>query len=175
MRLSALKHLVAAVQGIAASRRIRVLGSSALLASFPQLGESGGPLEKTFDADLLIEPCDEQLAAVLHEAIGEGSLFAQRAGYHADILRAQIVETLPPGWEARLVLFDPEKNVAALAPEDLLVNKLRVGRPKDLALCRDVLQQGLMTAETLRRRLDATPLTEREIVAVYQRLREIAD
>jgi hypothetical protein len=58
-----------------------VLGSSALLGSFAELGEAGGPLELTFDADLLVEPCDEQLAALLHEAVGEGSLFAQRAGY----------------------------------------------------------------------------------------------
>ena len=172
MRLPALKHLIAAVQGIAASQRIRVLGSSALLGSFPELGEANGPLEKTFDADLLIEPCDEQLAAVLHEAVGDGSLFAQRVGYHADILRLEITETLSPGWESRLVPIDAARNVAALSAEDLLVVKLRTGRPKDLALCRDLLQRKLVRPETLRARLDATPLTEREIVAAYQRLRE---
>jgi hypothetical protein len=174
MRLSALKHLIGAVQGIAASRRIRVLGSSALLASFPDLGEASGPLERTFDADLLIEPCDEQLAAVLHEALGDGSLFAQRTGYHADILRLEIVETLSPGWESRLVTIDPAKDVAALAPEDLLVVKLRTGRPKDLALCHDLLERGLVKADALRSRLRATPLDEREIVSVYRRLNEIA-
>jgi len=170
-----LKHLIAAVHGLAASRSICVLDSSALLASFPDLGEGHGPLEKTLDADLLIEPCDEQLAAVLHEAIGEGSLFAQRTGYYADILRSQITATIPPGWESRLVMMDPAKNVAALSPEDLCVVKLRAGREKDLLLCRELLQRRLMASEALRIRLDATPLEEREIVSVYQRLREITD
>lgn len=174
MRLPALKHLVEATQALARSERIRVLGSSALLGSFPELGEVNGPLELTYDADLLVEPCDEQLAALLHEAVGEGSLFAQRTGYHADILRPEIVETLPPGWEARLVAVDAATNTAALAPEDLLAVKLRTGRPKDLELCRFVLARSLVSAATLRARLDAMPLAEREIIHVYQRLREVS-
>lgn len=174
MRLPALKHLIAAVQAIAFSKSVRVFGSSALLASFPELGESNGPLENTFDADLLIEPCDEQLAAVLHEALGEGSLFAQRTGYHADILRSQIVETLSPGWESRLVMINPANDVAALAPEDLLVVKLRTGRPKDLALCRELLRRNMISADTLRARLRATPLDEREMMSAYRRLKAVA-
>jgi hypothetical protein len=63
------------------------LGS--LLVSLPELAEP--PLEATYDSDLLVESCDEGLAAVVHEAVGEGSLFAQRTGYHADILRPNIV------------------------------------------------------------------------------------
>ena len=52
MRVSALKHLVEATQALSHCQRIRVLGSSALLASFPQLGEAGQPLELSYDADL---------------------------------------------------------------------------------------------------------------------------
>ncbi len=172
MRLPALKQLVAAVQALAHPERIYVLGSSSLLASCPELGEPGGPVELTRDADLLIQPCDEQLAAMLHEAVGEGSLFAQRNGCNADILREQIIETLPRGWETRLVKLGSD-TVAALAPEDLLVVKLRTGRPKDLDLCRDVLRHGLVTPGQLRSRLDATQLDEREIRAVYERLRKV--
>jgi hypothetical protein len=174
MRLSALKHLVEAVQALARSERICVLGSSALLGSFPELGEAGGPLEMSFDGDLLLEPCDEQLAALLHEAVGEGSLFAQRSGYHADILRAEIVETLPPGWESRLLPLAPAAHALALAPEDLLVVKLRVGRVKDLELCRAIFQRGLISPAIVKTRLDATPMAEKEIVIVYKRLRDIS-
>jgi hypothetical protein len=173
MRLPALKHLVEAVHALAHSERIYVLGSSALLGSFPELGEPGGPLELSFDGDLLIEPCDEQLAALLHEAVGEGSLFSQRTGYHADILRPDILETLPPGWGTRLVMVDAAASAQALSPEDLLVVKLRAGGEKDLALSREVLRRGLVSAAQLRARLDATPLAEAEIVRVYQRLREV--
>ena len=157
MRLPALKHLLGAVQSLARADRIRVLGSSALLASFPELGEAGGPLELSFDADLLIEPCDEQLAAMLHEAVGEGSLFAQRTGYNADILRPEIIGTLPPGWETRLVKLD-ETN-AALSPEDLVVVKLRAGRAKDLELCRALIGRKLVTAEAVRRRASCSPVS----------------
>jgi hypothetical protein len=164
MRLPALKHLLAAVQSLARAERIRVLGSSALLASFPELGEAGGPLELTFDADLVIEPCDEQLAAMLHEAVGEGSLFSQRTGYNADIMRPEISATLPPGWESRLVKLD-ETN-AALSPEDLFVVKLRTGRSKDLELCRALVGRKPVTVAAVRQRLEQTPLDEREIRTV---------
>ena len=175
MRLSALKHLGEAVRALGGIQRVRVLGSSALLASFPELGEAGGPLEISFDADLLVQPCDEQLAAMLHEAVGEGSLFTQRTGYHADILRPDIAETLPPGWETRLVPLDPASDLAALSAEDLLVSKLRLGRPKDLALCKEVLQRGLLQWETLKARLDATPLPEADVIRTYQRLNAMRD
>ncbi len=174
MRLPALKHLVEAVHGLARSQRIYVLGSSALLGSFPDLGDIGGPLETTFDADLLLEPTDDRLAAMIHEAVGEGSLFAQRLGYHADILRPEIKETLSSGWKDRLVTLDVPTKALALAPEDLLVAKLRAGRAKDFQLCREVVvQRGLISTDTLRARLDATSLEEREIVAVYNRFRQL--
>ena len=172
MRLPALNHLLGAVQALARAGRIRVLGSSALLASFPELGETGGPLELSFDADLLIEPCDEQLAAMLHEAVGEGSLFAQRTGYNADILRPEIIQTLPPGWESRLVKLG--ETAAALSPEDLLVVKLRAGRAKDLELCRALIRRQLITVSAIRQRLDQTPLDEREIRLVYERLNHVS-
>jgi hypothetical protein len=175
MRLPALRHLLQAVQSLARPERIRVLGSTALLASFPDLGEPGGPLELTYDADLLVEPCDEPLAAMLHEAVGEGSLFARRTGYHADILRPAILATLPRGWESRLVKMKESgtDSAAALSPEDLAVVKLRAGRPKDLDLCRALLGLNLVTASALRQRLDETPLPEEEIRPVYERLREV--
>lgn len=147
-----------------------VLGSSSLLATAPQLGDPGGPLETTFDADLLVEPCDEQLAAVLHEAVGEGSLFAQRTGYHADLMRTSIAETLPPGWEQRLVNVPETPKTVALAPADLLVVKLKVGRAKDLELCRSVLRAGIVAESQLRERLEGTPLNEHEMFSAYRNL-----
>ena len=173
MRLPALKHLVEVVASLSRSERICVMGSSSLLGSFPDIGDAGGPLELTFDADLLVQPCDEQLAAMLHEAVGEGSLFAGRTGYHADILRPEIQEMLATGWMNRLVPLYPERNAVALDPTDLLVVKLRVGRPKDLRLCSAVLREQLVTTAQLRSRLDETSLPESEIVAVYRRLSEL--
>jgi hypothetical protein len=172
MRLQTLKQLLESVQALAKPERVFVLGSSSLLATSPELGEIGGPIETTRDADLLIRPCDEQLAAMLHEALGEGSLFDQRYGCNADILREQIVETLSPGWETRLVATDLP-TVVSLSPEDLLVVKLRTGRDKDLELCREIIRRKIITPEQLRKRLDATPLDDREVRGVYERLRDV--
>lgn len=173
MRLPALSHLIEAIGALARSERIYVLGSSALLCSFPELGDKDGPLELTFDADLLLQPCDEDLAALLHEAVGEGSLFARRNGYHADILRPEIVETLPAGWESRLIPMGDHSHTVALAPEDLIVVKLRVGRAKDLELCRAVIQRGLISTAALRSRVDATAFDESEVMAIYHRLKQV--
>ena len=126
MRLSALIHLVESVRAVAQCGRIHVLGSGSLLVSFPELAEP--LLAATYDSDLLVEPCDERLAAVLHEAVGEGSLFAQRTGYHADLLRPNIVESFPEGWHERLVPLKGVANADALAPLDLMVVKLCAGR-----------------------------------------------
>ena len=174
MRLSALKHLIEATQALCHPERVRVLGSSALLASFPELGEPGQPLEISFDADLLIEPCDPQLAAMLHEAVGEGSLFAQRTGYHADFLRPEILETLPANWELAVVGLEGLVNASALAPVDVAAVKLRIGRPKDLQLCRHLIGGGLVAPAAIRLRLDAMTLAESDIVRVFDRLREVS-
>ena len=170
MRLSALKHLAEAVCAIAQSREILILGSAALLVSHPDLGQSGDPLETSFDADLLVTPSDEDLAAMLHEALGEGSLFAARTGYHADVLRPEIREMLPPGWETRRLPLSGVAGVAALAPEDVLIAKLRVGREKDMSTVRWMLDHQRIAWDTLKTRLDQTPMPESEVVAVYRRL-----
>lgn len=59
MTLAALQHLIRAAQALAEDQPLLVLGSASLLASFPHLGDDGGPLASTFDADLCPEPFDE--------------------------------------------------------------------------------------------------------------------
>ncbi len=102
MRFRSLKHVLEVVSSLAHPEEIIVLGSASLLAAAPTLGEIGEPLEFSYDADLLVRPIDQDLAAVLTEAIGEQSLFAKRYNYYADFLRPSIVETLPSGWDQRL-------------------------------------------------------------------------
>jgi len=49
MRLPTLIHLLESARTLSGCQRVRVLGSSALLASFPTLGEAGGPLEFSYE------------------------------------------------------------------------------------------------------------------------------
>lgn len=162
MLIQSLEHLAQSALALAQSRKIYVLGSSSILASFPELGEAG-LLDNTFDADFLMDPVNKGVFELLKEAIGEGSLFEKEKGYYADILHPSIVETLPPGWDARLVAVSGFENVFALQPLDLAAVKIVVGREKDLALVRRLLELGKFRAEDLRARWSSMALGEREM------------
>ena len=87
---------------------------------------------------------------MLRESIGTDSLFEKRFGYHADILRPVIAETLPAGWESRLRPVPGYAQVFTLDRYDLALVKLMVGREKDLALLRALLNLGLIEPARLR-------------------------
>lgn len=159
---------------LAQSRKVFVLGSSSILASFPELGEAG-LLDNTYDADFLLDPINKGIFELLKEAIGEGSLFEKEKGYHADILHPSIVETLPPGWEGRLVALRGFDNVFALDPVDLAAVKIVVGREKDLALVRRLLELGKISGVDLNTRWSSMELGERELFRSGRNLREVLE
>lgn len=154
MNLEAVQHLIRSAQALAEGRGILVLGSASLLASFPELGDPEGPLASTYDADISPEPFDELTAVMLDEALGENRAYHRLHGYHADILRDSILETLPTGWRARLIPVPNTRAAHALDPHDLAAVKLLVGRPKDHALIRNLHTASLLKPEIVRERLD---------------------
>lgn len=174
MRLRSLRHLVRAAGGLGQSEKIYVLGSSSLLASFAELGENDGPLTTTLDADLLLDPISKQIAGLVSKAIGENTAFHSEMGYHADIVHPDITQTLPPGWEKRLVALEDFTNVFCLDPCDLAAVKIVVGRKKDLALVRNLLELGKITANALRERFQTMPLGEKELFQAGRNLTAVA-
>lgn len=164
MNLQALQHLVRAAQALADDCQIIVLGSAALLALFPELGLPDGPLASTYDADLCPQPFDEETGKILEEALGEAHAFHLRHGYHADILRGAIFETLPDGWRERLVPIPECVNVFAIDPHDLAAVKCMVGRPKDIALLKRLSQEQIIHADIARQRLDSIPKSEQWMI-----------
>ena len=163
MRLRSLTRLIEIARAVAEPMRIVVIGSASLLPAHPELGEPGQPLEASYDADLLLEPIDEELAAILGEAVGQQSLFTKRHGYYADFLRPVMAETLPAGWESRLRPVAGYHNVFALDSYDLALVKLVIGREKDLALVRALLRLNILQPERLRQHYHQAPLGEREM------------
>jgi hypothetical protein len=96
MRLDSLKHLVRAVAAMLDGDRLVVFGSASLLASFPELGDlEGSPLLQTYDADVIPYPFEEEVGMMLDESFGEDRVFNQPLGYHADIVRPKVTETIP--------------------------------------------------------------------------------
>jgi hypothetical protein len=154
MNLAALQHLIRSAEALSDDLPLLVLGSASLLASFPELGDPHGPLASTYDADLCPDPFDELTAIMLDEALGENRAYFRLHGYHADILRDSILETLPRGWRERLVPVPEAEAAQALDPHDLAAVKLLVGRPKDLILVRELHLAAMLKPETVRERID---------------------
>lgn len=173
MRVRSLTHLLKEVRERDATRKIVVLGSSSLLAFHPELGEPGGPLDLTYDADFLLENVNKEIALSLGRELGENKEFHLKFGYHADILHPSIVETLPPGWEGRLVAVRGFDNVFALDPVDLAAVKIVVGREKDLELVRRLLLLGKISGGDLNARWSSMGLGERELFRSGRNLRDV--
>lgn len=174
MHVRSLKHVVEAVVALVHPVQITVMGSSSLLVLDPSLGELGQPLELSLDADLLLDPTDEAQAAVLHEAVGEGSLFHREYGVYVDLLRPKIEETLPPGWRERCTALAGVECVVCLDPYDLAVAKLAVGREKDTDLLRELIARGLLDIEQLRLRYLDTPMDEKRMFRTGRALARLA-
>jgi hypothetical protein len=176
LRLQALTHLAAAAHALVGGKSsILILGSSSLLASFPQLGNAGQPLESSFDADLLVEPYDVQASKVLYEAIGENSIFHGRTGYYADIMLPAATDTFPRGWKKRLVSLPNSQIAFCLDPQDLAAMKLQMGRPKDLELCTALLATGRLHADSIRKRLRETRMEDRARALATTRLNRVIE
>ncbi|BCX47943.1 LmbE family protein [Haloferula helveola] len=173
MNLTALQHLIRAATALAEDLDFLVLGSASLLASFPELGEATAPLASTYDADICPEPFDELTGTMLEEALGEDRAYFRRHGYHADVLRSSILDTLPSGWRGRLVDVPECPKAKALDPIDLAAIKLQVARPKDLDLVRMLISTGRIPAEEISVRLDALDIPVEQKPRVLANLRSV--
>lgn len=175
MTLSALQHIIRAAQALAEDKTILVLGSASLLASFPELGNEDSPLAATYDADLCPDPFDELTGVMLDEALGENRAYYLRHGYHADILRDSILETLPSGWRDRLVPIPDCAAAHALDPCDLAAVKLLVGRPKDTSLLSYLKLATLLDRQTVRDRLDLLNIPVELVPRLHANFRDVFD
>lgn len=102
MNRASLEELLRASAEIVEFERICIIGSASLLVDHPSLGEQGQPLAASLDADFVLLPEDAEKARILLARLGRGRTFASEKGFHADILRPDITELFPPGWEERL-------------------------------------------------------------------------
>lgn len=151
-----LEHAIRAAGAIANDPELYVVGSQAILGAFP---DAHPDLCRSMEVDIAPKNRPE-LEALIEGSIGELSPFHQTFGFWVDGVEIQGI-LLPDGWTNRLVLVDnPNTNGfrgLCLDPADLAVSKLAAGRPKDLDYVRVLLRERLVSARTLRERIDATP------------------
>lgn len=173
MRLDTLKHLASSVARMSEAEKVIVFGSASLLPSFPELGDDrGGPLARTFDADLIPTPFVEEIGKLLHLTFGESRPFHAHFGYYADIIRPIAFEQFPNGWEDRLVPLPGVERVFCLEPHDMAAAKCQAGRPKDIEMLAFLVSTGRLQPELLRERLREVAMREAMIVRAHRVLDE---
>ena len=149
MNLKQLEHLLRACGSIARCREIVVLGSQAILASYPNAPDQ---LLRSMDIDCY--PLEDPAKADLIDgSIGELSPFHQTFGYYARGIGPETA-TLPAGWRTRVVRVESENTGGTVglcvSPEDLAVSKLLAGREKDIEFVVEMLRAGLVTEAAIR-------------------------
>lgn len=149
MTRAQLEHVIRAAGAIAETDALIVVGSQAILASFPD-----APPELVTSREVDLYPADTPAKADLIDgSIGEGSLFDEQFSYYAHGVGPETAK-LPLGWRARAVpLRTPHtRGVTAfcLHPTDLAVSKLLAGREKDMAFVAGLLGHGLVSADAVR-------------------------
>ena len=159
MTRSQLEHIVRAAAANADTDDIVVIGSQAILGSFPDAPDE---LLESMEADVF--PRDRPADSILIDGgIGELSPFHETFGYYAHGV-GEDTATLPQGWRERLVPIRNENTRGAtgwcLEVHDLALSKLVAGREKDLAFIAALFRHGLAQPELVRERLAQTSLPE---------------
>lgn len=149
MNIRQLEHILRACGSIAGCRAIVVIGSQALLASYPDAPEE---LLRSMEVDCY--PLDDPAKADLIDgSIGELSPFHEAFGYYAHGIGPETA-ALPAEWRERVVRLDSEGTGGTIglcvSPEDLAVSKLLAGREKDIEFVRAMLRAGMVTEAAIR-------------------------
>lgn len=111
----------------------------------------------------------------MEAAIGELSPFHESNGMYAEGVHVAVA-VLPEGWRDRIHGWPLTASLPAhawfLDVHDIAASKLVAGRPKDLAFVTSLLDQGLVSRETLAERLQHMP-PDTSPIAVERALRHV--
>jgi hypothetical protein len=151
-----LEHIIRAAAGNVNEREIVVIGSQAILGTYP---DAPAELTRSIEADVFPKNNPER-SIVIDGAIGELSLFHQTFGYYAHGVD-ETTAILPDGWRERLVKVETANTLGAvgwcLEVHDLAISKLSAGREKDFAFVETMVRKGMVTVDILEQRLSNTP------------------
>lgn len=160
MRREDFEHVIAAAAAVADEREIVVIGSQAILGSFPD-----PPRAMLFSAEADVYPLnDPAKAEAIDGSLGDGSYFHSTFGYYAHGVGPETA-VAPTGWEDRLVRVEIPARVGqsggvvalCLEPHDLVLAKCVAGRERDWEFAAEAITADLVEAEELLRRLPDLP------------------
>jgi hypothetical protein len=152
-----LAHVLRAACAVAMMDRALVIGSQAILASFPDLVLPEAAVRSVEVDVAFFDDADNERSDLVEGAIGELSQFHLTYGYYAQGVSVTTA-VLPEGWADRLVTFADLGR--CLEPHDLVASKLVAYREKDQEFGAALLQAGLVDAAILRERIDVLPVDD---------------
>jgi hypothetical protein len=161
VRRADLEHVVAAAAQIVGEHEFVIVGSQAILGSYPDAPAS---LLRSQEADVYPRHAPEK-AIEIEGALGDGSHFHQTHGYYAHAVGPETAKA-PAGWQERLVPVQVPPRVRSktsatafcLEPHDLVLAKLAANRERDWDFAKDALAAGLVAPEVLVARASDLPV-----------------
>jgi hypothetical protein len=156
MTRAQLEHILRAAGALTQERDIVILGSQAILGTFPDAPDE---VRRSMEADAFPLEAPEK-ADLIDGTIGELSPFHETYGYYAHGIAPESA-ALPEGWRERLVRVSTPATQGVtgfcLAPEDLAAGKLAAGREKDIDFVKALLRHRLIEIGRLRSRIALLP------------------
>jgi hypothetical protein len=176
MRRDQLEHVIRASAAIADDNEIVVVGSQAILGSYPD-----APAELRRAAGANVYPNNHRDRwQLIDGSIGELSPFHNTFGYYGSG-GAPEVPALPAGWEDRLVAISSTSSSLGrgatglcLEPHDLVISKLVCGARRDVDFARVAHQAGMIDLDTLTERLAVTDRADELCVDVAGLINSLA-
>jgi hypothetical protein len=156
------EHVVAAAANIVGEDDFVVIGSQAILGTYP---DAPGALLQSLEVD--IYPATEpDKADLIDGALGDGSPFHRSFGYYGHGVGPETAKA-PAGWRDRLVRVEvpPRLNSRrrpiawCLEPHDLVLAKCAAGRERDWLYARTALAADLVDVAVLLARVSSLPIS----------------
>lgn len=164
MRRDQLAHLVRAAGAILGLDEVLVIGSQAVLGTYPE-DRLPAATTMSLEADLLTRDGDPARADLIDGTIGELSPFHAAFGVYAQGVDRSTAR-VPSGWDERLVRFQREDTGGVTAwcleVHDLWVAKQLAGRPQDRSFCAALVAAALVDPRVLRERIETVEATDAE-------------
>jgi hypothetical protein len=159
MKRRDLEHVIRAAADIADDDEIIVIGSQAILGSFPD-----PPAELCVSVEADVYPRNKpERADLIDGSIGEGSPFHDTYGYYAQGV-GEATALLPDGWRDRLVAVRNANTRGAvgwcLEAHDLVLSKYAAGRDKDDRFVRAAIAHAIVDSQVLLDRLPTMPVDD---------------
>ena len=173
MKREDLEHIVRAAGSLTSENPLIVVGSQAILATYPH---PPGYLAKSMELDISPLSEDQTVLDMISGNIGEVSTFHETFRYYAHGHPPSSC-ALPLGWKERLIKVENVNTngftALCLHPIDLAVSKLVAGRDKDLRFVATLLAHAMVLKSDIFETIGRLPRNEwRDAATTHMRIAE---